>query len=146
MEEEAKRSALRNDLRIVHADQADLTAEEVERRKDVVRILRSFPHELTDEQRALAAAIRASFHDAADYVALLGTRTPCGWVLGRIRLLSGRRLALFEEGGRQRVLSIRPAAANVLMGAYSEFWLGRARTDGAGLAVGPVDRLEPLSA
>lgn len=132
---------LKEDLRVAHARPETLSPADLVRRAEVVELLRTLAHELTDEQRQHNGAIRASFDDAGDYVELLGTRSPHAWVLGALRRVDGR-LCLFRGGSHNSVFEVLPGALPEGARADGRLWFGRAVTDRANFPVGPIDLLE----
>lgn len=132
---------IEEDLRVVHAKIETLSPADLVRRTEVVELLRSLAHELTEEQRRHNGAIRASFKDIGDYVELLGSRSDHVWVIGELRRVDGR-LCLFRSGSRSDVFEVLASALPEGARADGRLWFGRTRTDRASYPVGPIDLLE----
>lgn len=140
--------SLEDDIRVAHADPSALKKKDLARRKRVVKLLRTFPHELDRDERKRAQKIRASFTDAGDYVNLVGRgpRRKHSWVVGEIVTRDGSPLLAVRGSGPARELEITAEALEKAGPDTKGFWFGRAATDRAEYPVGPVDVLERVGA
>lgn len=133
---------LKEDLRVAHAKIEDLSPADRARRADLVKLLRTFAHELEPDERRHCAEIRRSFTDPGDYVEFLGTRRSHAWVMGELKTLDGR-LRFRQVGSNPGTFDLAPEIAATVTETRG-YWFGLARTNRASYPVGPVVLLEKM--